>query len=486
MLENIFSYITETKELELLKYNNKLKKILKIDKYKYQKLFVQNHFMVDLSKFKISNLIKFFKSNYNNFSGKEDENNLKKIISEIPQFNECKKEKLVIKNDDNYKKILKEEELKKFIDSNNNHLLSNLKILNIQIHYNNDVILIKDVFPNLVKLKIKDHPGIIHLSYNLLKRIQILSLINSIIEIDAKNKEIELLSLKSLKIKGYKNQECLDEIKITCPNLEYLFLSGCIIYKFFSYDIFEKLNEITLAFPKLIYCNIFSYSYPKNNVVPKGLANNCKKEITIKRFGQDLFKYETNNFFHEHDERHSIKYKDLNIKTFYYSNENNLKKQLSQNYEEIIENANGYKGELFKIIKSKNDSLKYLQYIGIIINKDNTNGIHILAKNLKNFLFLRSFYLEVEDDATINKKINKKDLLDIIKNLSKLSLIENIKIEASVDLNEKEEKNILSCIEGIEINKKGKKILIELNSEFFNKGKNPLFYSRERFQRIKQ
>ncbi len=125
------------------------------------------------------------------------------------------KRKISYKNDDNYKKILKEEELKKFTDSNNNHLLSNLKILNIQIHYNNDdVILIKDVFPNLVKLKIKDHPGIIHLSYNLLKRIQILSLINSKIEIDAKNKEIELLSLKSLKIKGFENKNVLVKSKL--------------------------------------------------------------------------------------------------------------------------------------------------------------------------------------------------------------------------------------------------------------------------------
>ena len=40
----------------------------------------------------------------------------------------------------------------------------------------------------------------INVSYNLLKRIQILSLIDSVIETDAKCKEIELLSLKSLKI----------------------------------------------------------------------------------------------------------------------------------------------------------------------------------------------------------------------------------------------------------------------------------------------
>ena len=124
-------YIPEIKVLELIKYNKRLKQILKIDKYKYQKLFIENYFMVDLSKFKISNLIKYFKTNYNNFSGKGDENNLKKILSEIPWFNDYKKEKLVTKNEDNYKKCLKKEELKKLMESNNTQLLSNLKILNI-------------------------------------------------------------------------------------------------------------------------------------------------------------------------------------------------------------------------------------------------------------------------------------------------------------------------------------------------------------------
>ena len=82
-LENIFSYVSETKVFKLIKYNNKLKQLLKINKYNYQKLFIQNHFMVDFSKFKISNLIKFFKSNYNNFSEKEDENALKKLFQKF-------------------------------------------------------------------------------------------------------------------------------------------------------------------------------------------------------------------------------------------------------------------------------------------------------------------------------------------------------------------------------------------------------------------
>ena len=55
--ENIFKYISEIKVLNIIKYNSKLKKLLKKSKYDYQKFFIQNNFMVELSKFKISNLI---------------------------------------------------------------------------------------------------------------------------------------------------------------------------------------------------------------------------------------------------------------------------------------------------------------------------------------------------------------------------------------------------------------------------------------------
>ena len=37
LLENIFSYVSETKVFKLIKYNNKLKQLLKINKYNYQK-----------------------------------------------------------------------------------------------------------------------------------------------------------------------------------------------------------------------------------------------------------------------------------------------------------------------------------------------------------------------------------------------------------------------------------------------------------------
>lgn len=115
-------------------------------------------------------------------------------------------------------------------------------------------------------------------------------------------------------------------------------------------------------------------------------------------------------------------------------------------------------------MNNKNNSLKYLQFIGIVLNKDNSDKKHKIIKNLKNLLFLRGFCLVVKEESFLSKE----DLLVIVNNLSELNLIENVRIEAiNIDLDETEEKNVSSCIEGIQIKKQGNKILIELNSEIF-------------------
>ena len=137
---------------------------------------------------------------------------------------------------------------------NNNQILSNLRILNITIDSRG--IVIKDIFPNLIKLKINNGRQI-KISYNLLKRIQILSLINSKIKID-KNKEIELLSLKSLKI--VEDRELSDKYKFLCPNLEYLFIlfrneakiNKSDISKNFKNLLGGDLNKIHLIYSKLM------------------------------------------------------------------------------------------------------------------------------------------------------------------------------------------------------------------------------------------
>ena len=218
-----------------------------------------------------------------------------------------------------------------------------------------------------------------------------------------------------------------------------------------------------------MYCNIIY----RNKHRPPYMGerqHDYKNEIIVRRCGKDYFKYDTYSNSYVHGFRCR---KDLCVKKFYYSKRERLKKDIPENYEEIYENGNG--GHLFDII-TKKENLKYLQFIGIFVDiyskgifvhrRNGLDIIKVLIENLKYFIFLKGFCLV----AKYKSIITKKDLLDIINNLSKLSLIENIKIEvADIDLNESEEKDILGCIEGIKINKSEEKnILLELNSEIFD------------------
>ena len=125
LIKCIFSYITEEKELEFLKYNRKFQKLCEIDIYNYQKMFIQKHFVINLSKFKISNLIKFCNSTYNNFTGNDDTKSLQKIIAETPWFNDFKKEKIITKNSKNYTKCINFQFFNNLMKLNN-PILSNL------------------------------------------------------------------------------------------------------------------------------------------------------------------------------------------------------------------------------------------------------------------------------------------------------------------------------------------------------------------------
>jgi hypothetical protein len=365
---------------------------LKVNKYQYQKLFVENNFILDLSKYKILNLIKFLKTNYNNFDGKDDENNLKKIISEIPWFGDYKKEKIITKNENNYKKCLNKETLDN-LELNDQKILSKLRILNIQIDKAGGIF-VKDIFPHLVKLKIKTGGKVIKISYNLLKRIQVLSLINSKINIEPRHKKIELLSLKSLKIiedKEFKYKE-----KFLCPNLEYLVYSFINeSKKIFGFPIEEFLEKIPLIFSKLMYCNII-YRNKYRPPYMGGRQHDYKNEIIVRRCGKDYFKYDTYSNSYVHGFRCR---KDLCVKKFYYSKRERLKKDIPENYEEIYEIGNG--GRLFDII-TKKENLKYLQFIGIFVDiyskgifvhpRNGLDIIKVLIENLKYFFFERILF----------------------------------------------------------------------------------------------
>ena len=427
-LKNIISFISKERVLEIFKYNNRIKKSLKINLYDYQKLFIQNHFIANLSKYKSSNVIKFLNSYYNNFTEKNSEKNLIKIISEIPWLNEFQKEKLVQKNTKTYKKINSFEQAKtiKNMDLNS---LNNLRILNIKLpdQYDKNLkeIVIKDIFPNLVKLKILDEytkkyietQSLINISVNLLKKLEILSLINlkvKFIDIEKKTKIIEFPALKSLKI-NYNNFENNEEI--ICPNLQYIYCeneensnNSLIVDNIFFGGIeFEKENlyKIPLKFPKLIYFNYLYYMTMSNS------DNSFYNEMTIRKFKNSLIKYEIKNAG-----------EDYYSKEVFYSKDNKIDCGKLENYEDIYltlgDDEIPVEINLFKKIKNNNFSLKYIDIVIKTGKKLTKTMLNNFIDNIKKFIMLKTFSLTIEEKSIFAKK----ELLNLVNNLANLKLIE--------------------------------------------------------------
>ena len=263
VLKIVSSFIPEKTMLKIVKHNNKIKKMLNISKYDYQKLFIENfiinHNFIDISKYKTSNLINYFKSTYNNFTEEDDSENLKKIISQLPQFQEFKKEKIILKNSENYRKISNYDELN-ILENLNIKELSNLKILNITFENDNLIekekeIYLKDIFPNLKKLKIitkrKDNYNLIrdyerskgpifNISLNLFSQIEDLTLIRTCIYIENLTDGLTFPSLKNLKIKytdfNFPLEQFSLRMHLNFPNLKYFYSeeNEDVRFKFFS------------------------------------------------------------------------------------------------------------------------------------------------------------------------------------------------------------------------------------------------------------
>ena len=356
VVKNIFSYISEEKKLELIKYNEKLKELFQIKLYTYQKLFIENHFILNLSNFNFDNLIAFIRAKYNVFLKEDDKNNLKNIISELSCLHDYEKE-LISKNSKNYTKCLDLNNLNNLMRLKHTRILSNIKILSLDIDNDRSNIYLKNSFPNLIKLSIKCS-NYINIPYILLKNIKILKLVSSrlkIIEMDKENINIELPSLKSLKMF---NNSFFNMEKIICPNLENLhIINNGIIYG----ELFEKLKDIffyckqllyifTLKFPKLLYYKLANSSENLYNL----LKDYNYKELIIKKFRRDVYKYElikfiNGNFF-------SKNHQNIYKKSWYSKNGNNF--NYLNNFSEI---------QLYLKDKIKN------QKLDIMINEENEN-----------------------------------------------------------------------------------------------------------------
>jgi len=489
VLKTISSFISKKTMLKIVKYNNKIKKMLNISKYDYQKIFIENfiknHNFIDISIYKISSLINYFKSKYKNFTEEDDSENLKKIILQLPQFQEFKKEKTIIETSENYRKISNYDELK-ILENLNLKELSNLKILNITFENEKKNVIekqkeinLKDIFPNLIKLKIiikkkdsyslrdyeRSKGPIFIISLNLFSQIEDLTLIKTCIKIENLTDGMIFPSLKNLKIK-YTDIIGNLGTDMNFPNLKYFYSEenenvsykkNSLSYYCFFWNV--SLDEIHLKYPCLTF---FKYIYNDNH------GYEDFKEISMRKFENNFIKYEYKYAYNGHEDEYYYK------KFSYFNNENNLERK--DNYVEIY-NFNGLVNNKILFEKSNNYSV---QYIDIIIGheydkeKNIKNKIIDFIDNIKYFKFLKSICLIFETEDFINSK----NLLILVNNLSKLKLLENIVILILGNINiSKEDKNIiLNKIKNIKIEKKKDYFLIELESE--------IFYE-ERFKRLK-
>ena len=483
IIEGIFSYLDKQRVMEIIRYNHRIQNALNINIFHYQKLFIENHFSADLSKYNIKTLLKFFNKNYNNFTKPADEKNLKTIIEDM---NENKIIKSIKKNNENYLECnqVNINELKTLVQNN----LNNLRILKLtfgdSLNLDEKEIYLNYDIPNLYKLKIigNELNNKFIISYNLLNKIQYLILSNSVVEIiDINDDFIELNKLKYLKISD--NEYINKEIEISCPNLEYLTFGDNEYDSSPQNDIFLKFEEKNYEY----YINEISKKYKNIKffkiIISQSLTNNEKSyyfEIKSRKNENNLTKYELKKA--EAEGAYSIN----NISDAYYykkvwfSNQEKNKNELD-NCEEIYLSNKVPEINIFKKIDKYNN---LLQYIDININNytnKNKSDIKKLISNLIYFKFLKAFSLSliINDKYVSDKNLfTKNDLFSIIENLSQLQLIENIKISLinpQFKLLKNDNNKILNYFPSINIEQEEDYLTISLNDDIFEKDKYLIF-----------
>ena len=355
--------------------------------------------------------------------------------------------------------------------------LNNVEILDLKVYNKVKDIYLEDTFPNLIKLKLRNdeyYNTLIKIPLNLLKRIKVLSLKECKIEIFELNDNfIELSSLESLEIKdnNYLNEEEITCIR--CPKLKYFFCAKRLITytdnfsQIFKNEIFLKginslkinySNQIFIKYPNLTYID-FRFQFIQSGIK---YYNKNNRILIIKKYENNLI----------HSEIKNINRNYFSVKSYYkesYYNNLNIERGVLGNYEEIIYRGGmNLKNNIFSKIKSHNFSL---QYISIEIGNENNFAkykIKNLIENINYFLLLRSFKLIIDKD----KIFGKKELFDLINNLSKLYLIENIFIQSFIkDLTNQDKINILQLIKDCQIdyNRNSTLLNVGLNDSVFDK-----------------
>lgn len=473
LIKYLFSYLPRDRYYSLIRYNKKLQKMLNVTLYDYQKNFIRKHIKTSLNHLDKIELWNFLKNKYNNFNSNEDFEKLKKIcdeliISPLPMNSKLDKEE----NNDNYKSFTYE------INSDFNFI--NLEILKItgKYHYISDNLdylnlnIFDNQLPNLKQLSIFCY-NTVYIPISLIQNLEVLSLRKISTKLDISKlkdgyNEINLDNLFYLEISdvfsdGNKN------IKFTLNNLEYIFIEEIIenlineenfdlhfgfLKKLFGlnkiYETYKKqylseeyFNDLTFNFLKNIYSdnqffqNLKKYKYTLGIDEREGyevslemvkLKSNLIQYKYISKTYPDYFKLTLGILYNEYDNIYITNECEFDGNFDLFENYNIIH---FEQFEKIslldiigIENENekgNFKIDLFNNITQDNFILQEI----ILFGMENINKIGIinLFHNIKHFIFLRKFEIEIVDNV-----YKESELFILLQNLSNLKFITHIKI----------------------------------------------------------
>ena len=454
IFKEIISYIDENNALEIFKYNNKFKAILNISLYNYQIKSLKHFFdYTNPLNYNIDHLYNAFKSN-GYFNKDNDKKIFIKIIHEL--YPEEKNEEspkynfILIKNLSKFKINLK-----------------NLSSIELKDPSGWDLKQI-DIDSQIKELKITE--GDFKIPFGLIKKLETLILEKTEVEIydTKKNDNFELENLKILNLNDVKIPKNLKMKKFSVPsltdlnisldvynedeNLEYFIL----YFNIFDFDIQNDnieylINEnyetdINYFYDKFINLknlSLYFFDFSEPNVY-------LSKNLKIKKIKNNIFQceYEYQNTDNNINEKQKFLY-DKDNKQFFrrkiYFENGNIEDY--DEYEEIFiklykinededeEQNSSFNASLypfFKKIKDENYTLQVMKIQTQIIYTDDNfltkKDIKIFCQNLKKFIFLRVFEIDYSEQNFENV-FDSKELNILIKNLSTLKLLENIKIK---------------------------------------------------------
>ena len=497
LINELFTFLSKDTFFSLVLYNKKMQKMLNINLYDYQKLFIINNIKTSLKYLNKIELWNFLKLKYNNFNKNEDFENLKKISDElITSPIEMNSKYYYNKNRDNYLSFTKR------INFDIN--LKNIKVLKFKgnLDYESEFFdylnlnILDHELPNLTHLFISNYSNV-DVPISLIENLEVLSLVNindifNITKLKYEYNEINLNNLFYLKCVNVSSKGN-EKLKFILNHLEYIFIEDVIqlsmneedidfhfgylktyfglyqIYKIYKNQILgeEFFEDLTFYFMKDIYKENKFYSNLKGfkfflgvderkgyevSINMEKLKNNTIKYKYITKKFPEYYKLslgilsENNNIFIIKENEFEGYLSCLNnYKVFDFKHLEKI--TLLDVYEIENKNENGYyKIDLFNIINEDNFILQEIKLFGL--EDINKNGIINLFNNIKYFIFLRIIEIEI-----IYNIFQLNELFILLKNIENLKFISDVNILINLGkISENETKKIKHSFPNFSLN----------------------------------